>query len=60
MLLSIAKVEKELNKIKPFVEMTEEDHGKVLMIEDKLKSQEKQLRTLYETVKAMIQKQKGH
>lgn len=57
--LSLAKVEKALNtKIIPWVDIAEDDHGKVMVLEDKLRSQEKQLKTLYDTVKLLIQKKR--
>lgn len=55
-LLSIAKIEKEINRIKPILEISEEDHGKVLIIDDKLRSQDKILKTMFDTLKTLAQK----
>lgn len=56
---SLQKIEKELHILRPFVEQSGENYGKIIELEGKLKSQDKKLLGLYMILKKVQSKPSG-
>ena len=58
LLASVASLEQEIQKLKPVLERVADDHGRVIMIADKVKAQEKKLKGLHTVMTTIVQDRK--
>lgn len=58
LLVEIAKIQRDLQEMKPVVEKAVQNHGKIIFIEDRVKAQDKKIKSLFDIMQKLASLQK--